>query len=306
MHPYVPRPDSGAVNEEDVLCENCGYNLRGLAPGRACPECGHGSGSKKKNKRRSLIDPFLNGDDSHRSRLRTGLFLIAVIFPVVALARPFAFGGIVLTGDPVWSIGYRWLVLLAATGWIAAVWMVTPPNLDTLLPSWRRVRQAARLLAWAWLPGAAIMLISSYFLLEDVLLLAGYAGRFTGGVGVLVVGVWLYRLAEDAELEKEHHRINLAVWVLPLPTLLLAAVSGPMAWFAVIPLTLVYITWVWAMLLYAAAIFGMGQHVRWAMRHRLEQMEREERIQARKKQLEKEAASRVRETREGEGDIPLA
>ncbi|TVQ55893.1 MAG: hypothetical protein EA377_02825 [Phycisphaerales bacterium] len=305
MHPYVPRPDSDAANEEDVLCENCGYNLRGLAPGRACPECGRGGGSKKKNKRRSLIDPFLHGDDSHRSRFRTGLFIIAVVFLALAPTRLIAFGGSVLTGDPAWSIGYRGLVLLAAVAWVAAVWKVTPPDLDTLLPKWRRIRQTARLLAWAWLPGAVILLINSYGVTEEVLLLAGSACRLIGGIGVLVVGVWLYRLAEDAELEKEHHRINLAVWVLPLPTLLLAVVSGPMAWFAVIPLTLVYIVWVWGMLLYAVAAFGMGQHVRWAMRYSLEQMEREERIKARKKKLEEEAAGRVRETRSGEGDIPL-
>lgn len=309
MHPYVPRPDAEAVNEDDIYCESCGYNLRGLAPGRACPECGHGekaAKSAKRGKRRPLVDPLLAGDDHSRHRFRSGLCAIAVLFALVAVARPIAFGGIVLTPDPIWSIGYRWLFFFAALGWVIAVWVVTPANLDALLPKWRRIRQSARLLALAWLPGAAIFLAVPVFLQDDLLLMAGRICRVAGGIGVLVLGTLLYRLAEDAELEQDKSRINLAIWMLPLPTLLLSVVPGTMAWFAVIPLVLVYVVWVWAMLLFAAGSFGMSQHVRWAMRHGLERMGRDERIRARKQKLEEEAASGVRETRRGEGDIPLA
>ena len=31
---------SGERIEEDIRCVDCGYNLRGLNYGRACPECG--------------------------------------------------------------------------------------------------------------------------------------------------------------------------------------------------------------------------------------------------------------------------
>ena len=44
-HPYraasqIRLDDNGRILEDDLACVACSYNLRGLSPDGACPECG--------------------------------------------------------------------------------------------------------------------------------------------------------------------------------------------------------------------------------------------------------------------------
>ena len=57
----------------DVMCVNCGYNLRGLTQGCNCPECG-----TQIPLDRRPTDPLLSGTLAERAALLWGLTLLSV------------------------------------------------------------------------------------------------------------------------------------------------------------------------------------------------------------------------------------
>ena len=65
--------------EDDLACESCGYNVRGLTYGRDCPECG-----VRIRAIRPTHDMLLNTAPVERHRWRTGLWLAGMC---VAMAQ---------------------------------------------------------------------------------------------------------------------------------------------------------------------------------------------------------------------------
>jgi hypothetical protein len=86
---------AGDLASRDVPCLRCGYNLRGLAPDGACPECGTPVA-------RSLRGNLLRySDPAYVARIHTGVFIIQAVIIVqillvvaaLTLALAAAFGG---------------------------------------------------------------------------------------------------------------------------------------------------------------------------------------------------------------------
>ena len=49
--------DDGRILEDDLACLACGYNLRGLLPDGACPECGTAVGRSTHGNLLRFCDP---------------------------------------------------------------------------------------------------------------------------------------------------------------------------------------------------------------------------------------------------------
>src|SRR5688572_13600420 len=123
----------------DLLCVNCGYNLRGLITGGNCPECG-----RQISLTRALEDSLLSGTTSQRRALLVGLTIVAICPVVLALAR---------IGFPVaWSLSktvqmvepFLAVNLLNSVAWMVGVWLLTPRRLQKNHPRLRWVRWTAR------------------------------------------------------------------------------------------------------------------------------------------------------------------
>ena len=83
---------AGETMTEDRYCEGCGYNLRGLQFGQACPECGLGSLSSGGGVRASTRDPLLTVDEGVRRSMKLGfrlgsLTLLGATILLIALVR---------------------------------------------------------------------------------------------------------------------------------------------------------------------------------------------------------------------------
>jgi predicted RNA-binding Zn-ribbon protein involved in translation (DUF1610 family) len=72
----MPSPEPSRTVNENVACDKCGYNLRGLVPEERCPECG------------TYVTESLRGstlEDGWRSTRYWLLWLAIVVLIVVLL-----------------------------------------------------------------------------------------------------------------------------------------------------------------------------------------------------------------------------
>lgn len=150
--------DSMAVLEapaldRDVACVNCGYNLRGLAPGGDCPECG--SAVRQSLREDRLADAPL----AWLRRVRWGAYVLVaalVLLPVVNLvpAAVLAWGAWAPSMTLVQlGVVLAWGVNLLAVGvGVMGLWLLTAPEPGRAEPAtdWRpRAAGRVALLAWA-------------------------------------------------------------------------------------------------------------------------------------------------------------
>jgi hypothetical protein len=291
------------VVEDDQCCISCGYNLRGLPVGRACPECGE----PRKNVP-GVNDPLLMGEWSQRKRLWLGLTIITVCLFSVCFARLGIFITLVLALSSSARDLYLWLILLISVGWVSGVWLVTSPEFDARYRRLRPLRIAVRCSQLLWLPACALWVVS-------ILALTGTAQesahfwsvvlRGLAAVGALGLAVWLMRLAEDAELEDEHRRLNLAVWMLPVPTLVLALIPMQVPWIYLALIFMVLLVWCWFIFQWARAALGMQRHLAWAIRLSTRQQGRDQRMAQVRQQADRQASAMIRPVQTTDSVVPL-
>ena len=193
--------------------------------------------------------------------------------------------------------------------WIVAVWLVTPASLDTVRVWMRRPRLVARGLAVAWLVGYMCLLARHGQTVapgvEGWLLLGDRGGRLLGGLGALVVAFIMSWIADEAELERAARRLNAAIWLLWIPTLLAQAFPTSIAWFALVLLGWILFFWCWLMMQFALGLYALYRHGRWATIHQIEATGRSDRITETRRELSEQAARTVRPVpRRAEGDVP--
>jgi hypothetical protein len=294
----------GAPIEVDVSCGTCGYNLRGLTWGRACPECG-----AVVQPRGGLTDSLLGGDHAERGRWRVGLGLAAWCVFVAMIARMGYFlASAPGVSDPVTHV-YLFVGLVNSAMWIVAVWLVTPASIMSERRWMRRPWRAARVLCFFWIVGYGC-LIARYATnpvgtAEKLIIAGDVVGRLLGGVGVLCVAFILSYLAGEAELEQADRRLNAAVWLLAFPTLLAQVFPEQMAWFTLIPLGFVLFFWCWLMTLLMLGILDLHRHVRWGQRDTEVSSDRQRRIDEARAEFDAQVESTIRPTSRHPGEIPL-
>lgn len=282
------------VIDFDHYCTSCGYNVRGLNFGRNCPECG-----QMIKQQIGGHDPLLAGDDAHRGRMWLGLTLVSACLIIAAGAR-FAIFFILLFVP--WAAAHDVYLLLGLTlsvVWTLGVGMLTHPQMKILYPNREWVRLGARSLAFVWTPAYGLWLYSN---MQSMLgTPAGesiYAWsvllRAVGGLGAILLAIWLLRLAVDAELDDAARRINLCVWMLPLPSLMLLVVPDQVAWIALFLIGMVLLVWCWYVLVLGRAALIMQRHVAWAIRLAIDAPLRLRRVEETRRELQREADAHVR------------
>lgn len=291
--------------DRDVFCATCGYNVRGLTYGRNCPECGSQIVPVA-----GLEDVLVSGDWSERQRTYVGLALVAGCLIGVALARGALFIGLIFTGIANLDDAYLWLGTAMSIAWIAGVLMMTDRRLDAPYPRLRWMRIWTRRSQVLWLPAYGLWLIAAAANQAGNALPLVYAAsvvlRGAAAVGAFGFAILLMRIAEDAGLERAARRINLAIWMLPLPTLILALIPSTILWISLFLVAIPLLIWCWYVLVWGRAVLEMERHVSWALRLAADAPRRLARMAETRRELDEDVAARVRPTPKGPAeDLPL-
>lgn len=258
--------------DNDRPCAACGYNLRGLSLRGQCPECGLPVAAEQTAR---LLDDPLSLMPIHVIRVfRRGCWLASltvVVFLGLMVSRwwgnwlPWAWSSVLLT---------------AAVLWALAAWLVTPAFelRQAVLRGFAtgsRLRQAARWLQLGWVVAAATGLVQAVRPGSGGagLLYAGAAiGIGLGAVGGVALAVMLQRLAEWVRDDRAERALNLAVWGVPLATLLLLVpLHLPMIGI------LVSVLWLLAVGCLPYGLLSLSQSVTLSVMHAREHQDRERR-----------------------------
>jgi hypothetical protein len=293
------RPEYQRKVEKDLPCPGCGYNLRGLNYGRNCPECGLAIEPEG-----ALRDALLSGGRSARNALRFGLAAAFWCLVVAVAARlVLFFGGFAGVAPPL-ARAYLTTGLILSVVWTAAAWLVTPRRLTGRRPWMRQLRLFIRVSQPLWVVAYIcwfLAIVGGGGALETWARLL----RLIAGVGAIVLAFVLSRVAEEAQRETAAWRLNAAVWLLPITTLLPQLFPKSIAWFTLIPLGLVLLLWVWVMLLFALGVLDLQRHVRWSMIHAADQHTRSQRVAEIRAAVEGELEASIRPIEPPPPDIPL-
>lgn len=286
--------ESGApVIDRDAPCEHCGYNLRGLHPGRNCPECGRAIPLDLRP-----LDPLFAGTHSERAWLAHGLTVVATMAAaIVALRLGFAVLWAMTRGAlPLWP--FIACCVATSLAWIAGVFLATPRRLDALRPRRRALRLIARWSQSLWLPALTCWLLAETKFAAtpqaDALMFWSAVSGWSAKAGAVALGLLLLQMAEDAELEDATRRLGLGLYVLPVLGAVLALLPHRM-WFIMLALmSPLLLAWGWYMLQFALAVWEMRQNVCWGVRAANESHDRDARIAQVRAELDREALAQVR------------
>jgi len=290
--------------DADLHCSTCGYNIRGLTVGRNCPECG-----TQITRDIGSADVLLDGSESDRQRTKWGLTLLA-----------FA-----LIGTPIKCLGgFIWLVffpssantfvlagfdLAFALAWAAGTWLLLSKRLDAHNPNWRVPRLIAR---WTqmffpislglWLLAATqsanVGASSTLLKLELALTILGYLGA----IGLVLT---LHRLACGAELDTSARRINLAMWMLSIPSLILMTIPDQVFWVSLLLIGPVVLVWCWFVLMLGRGVLTMQRHVSWSLRLAQDAPLRSQRVADTRRELDAAVRAQIRTTPGPLDEVPL-
>jgi hypothetical protein len=278
----------GKPIERDTQCEYCGYNLRGLRYGRACPECG--------TPIRYRRDRDVAFHEMPLALIRS--FRLSCWMAVLAIL---ACGWIVtnwLTGGMATGSGLAMVLMVAVVGlWLAAVWRLTRPlELPQAIAHGfsprSRLRSAARWLqlGWALAFGAkaareAQAAVAGPTAPFDILIVGGI---LLGIVGIGALALFLARFAAWVRDEFAAKAFATAVWgtlflgplVLLLP--MVSMTFGPLTLFMV-PLLAVLIV----VLLIASigalpvGLYSLSRSIDWSVVHATDRTDRDRRLHER-------------------------
>ncbi len=289
--------------EEDLFCVDCGYNVRGLNSGRACPECGvaieapGGAGGVSG-------DVLLAGGPARRQAWRLGLALAFGCLVGAVAAR------LVLFSSGFWGISARtaWAYLtcgmVLSVGWVIAAWLITPPVLGRRWILMGLLRWVVRVSQLLW-PLAYVCWMFGLAAQDDGAVIWGRILRLLGGVGAILLALMLMPVAMAAQREIAARRFNAVVWLLPILTLLPQAFVGNIPWFWLVPLAVLLLLWAWVMMLYALAIGELQRHVSWTMKEADRLTTREERIARMRQEIDRDIEASVRPPPVSKPDIPM-
>ncbi|MCZ6834789.1 MAG: hypothetical protein O7G85_03350 [Planctomycetota bacterium] len=299
----------GVKIEDDRSCTGCGYNLKGLTFGRACPECGQ---TIQRDLKIGLKDDLIGqGDPELRKRMQIGLGLASgcLLFALVARLLSLISAAFIV-GEA--SSLYHMSILFNSVLWLVGVWLITPKAIDLQWPRLKALRLSIRFtqLLWPLALGAyAIAQMAANSIsttLESQLLSFQFTGRVIAGGGVLGL-VWLMLvIAQGADLEKASRRLSSVLWGLPIFTIMAALFPDTFMWILLWILGLLLLGWAWMLAWFALALLEMSRHAGWSIHYMHEQIERDSRVMQKRADLQREAEKNVRPTSTRQAtDIPL-
>jgi hypothetical protein len=289
----APRPSEPVAICTDLPCAGCGYNLRGLTLGARCPECG-----RPMDVGPHVPDVLLRGDMAQKQRRRIALGVAAACLFGAGLLRCVLFVGLIELPWPNPSEGYIWLGLALSVAWVATVWALTPRDLVAVLGLPRGLRIMARYSQFLWIAGYVCWLISDTVLVGtppgEQMYVAAILIRGVAGVGAIIFFILLMVMAAQSELEDAANRIHLALWMLPVPTLILIFIPSTIPWVAVILVGGPLVWWCWTLWMLGRSVWQMHGHVAWDLRLETDRPRRQERINEARQQFDQRIAANVR------------
>ena len=278
--------------DKDLACANCNYNLRGLKPGRVCPECGRVIPFDLP----MAMDPMLGGDAARRSRTLWGLTLMAVAGVSAVALR--------IGSAALWSFAY-WppltlhasARLVIALAWSIGVIMALPRSMDAGRPMRRAARQLVVLSQILWIPSALCGLLAlTPGLAASALSLTQWSHVLSvpamiGGIGVALL---LLQAADEIQLDEAPRLIGIAVWTVPVLTGVLMFVPRGVGFITLSLVGPLMLAWGWYMISFARGVWEFRQYVEWGMRQVGDVGDREVRVAQTRAELQHEADSQVR------------
>lgn len=276
----------------DVPCGHCNYNLRGLKPGRVCPECGH----VIPNDVVSSTDPLLAGDPDRRSMTMWGFTLMACsVFGAVALR----IGSAALWAFVSWPTLpiHAAMRLAIALAWSIGVCMALPRSVDLGRPGRRTLRHFAVASQFLWIPSAACWLLSvtpGFAAIAMSMRNWSHLLSAPAMIGAVGVALLLSLVADDIELDEAPRRIGVAIWTVPVLTVVLLFVPRRVGFITLALFGPLLLAWCWYMIAFARGAWEFRQYVDWGMRQAGDVGDRAARIARTRAELEREAAAQVR------------
>lgn len=255
-------------------------------------------------------DPLLAGDELEHSRLRTGagIAVLCVLGAIGARVLIYLCGWTGVSDEL--AGGYLGVVMGLGVAWAAACWMMTPGSLATSGVASRGVLLAIRLSQLAWLPAFAMIAIAAWSKTgaaqEALLRGAAAAARLLAGTGALVLMWVLSEAAVRAELDDAARRLNAALWLVPITTLLVQAFPGSLPWVWQVPLGMFLAAWCWSMWQLAVGLLNLQRHVAWAAKHAANQPGRAARIEETRAEMARDLEAQIRPLPRDAGELPLA
>ncbi len=180
--PIAARLDADGRLRDDTLCQQCGYNLRGLLLSGVCPEC------------EAAVQESVRGDDLRYARrpwllaVRRGV--VARLWVILGGWGLMLFVGILGGFIPALAGAATVTSVLVALAAIATTWMITTPDpRETEAESSWSVRRLARIGALVSIPSALVEVVQP---LAPVMVGPGgvQAGTY-GALEFVLVGLWL-------------------------------------------------------------------------------------------------------------------
>jgi hypothetical protein len=312
MRPSDHATESASAADAAGRCVGCGYARRGLRPGVACPECGMAPAGGRRPT--DSEDPLLQGlDDAGRRRVQRGLRLITAVLLVAGLTPAVRWIGatvIAIAGGGATGFGPGMAVIEAvAIGlWFAGVLLALPPAFwdeagEPDFSAWPGLRWRSRALAgtavWGLAAAAGAALDLGGATLDGawatLRLVVEAAAGLAGLAAAWVLLRKLARVAARAELSPADDRLATAAWFgVPLAAAL-GLMPATITWLGLI-LLLVLLLVPWTAILLRAALgsAAMVGHLAWADRIGEQAAGREDRIAARRAELDAGVRASIR------------
>ncbi|MBC8201534.1 MAG: hypothetical protein H8E86_05750 [Planctomycetes bacterium] len=296
-------------NNEQTICNSCGYDLQGIANDAPCPECGNtgreDSGDMSQGKFMRLINANIavkGLEPLPDIRVRTKYWMrIGCIFVLAVLLLQ------LLVTFALIPIGlYRFLLFGLSSFWPTVVVGMMPANVDlSMPPMYRWLRKWTPPTQWCWVVGYVFWFVfhvptefgtmgSNLKFYWPLLAL-----HFVGGIGIVGLAFWLHDLALRMDLHSAASKCNLVavgfatwgilVFVLPWKHFSAAGLNaeqGAIMWWALI-LGLM-LPWLWIMQVFARALYEFSSDSSWSMQYEEGRKGRRNRISKKREEYEKE------------------
>ena len=287
-----------AVIDTDKLCWSCGYNVRGLNAGRNCPECGSPIIGEEISD-----DPLLAGDMDARRLTAVGLGLVTISLFAMGVVRVVVWVTSVATQNPDIYVPYHFGCAAVSLLWVIGVFLTLPASTNAADPLFRRLRRPVLISQMLWLAMwgcwfAAIGLggMSGGNPLAPKVFGAAMLCSLIAAIGAWLYGWMLMRLAMGADLGDGGQRIHTALWMLPLPAVVLALVPDRIFAVALILVFPMVLLWGWFLVMWARGTWVMQRHVSWSLTMAAQNASRDERVRATRRELEEEINEKIRPT----------
>jgi hypothetical protein len=297
---------------DDIACEGCGYNLRGLPASGKCPECGRPVTRARRGRyERDMVAaplPWLR-----KMSWAANLLALAAFAQLGAVFAPLVLGSLSFVLVPV--------VVVSPVVWLVGVFAVTRPR--PMMPSvakdsvqeWAKLRMWTRILQFGWPLGAAFDALGLIPALSTgaagtILHAFSLFAMLAGVAGHSALCLYLSRLADWANDTTLEDRFKSSAYLFPAgaAAFVVAMLVRLLGFFGVLLSVGLYVVMLWSIFQFYMALWGFASIARWALINHASADARDIRMRERADREARESMvrpdPRVRDPRDVHGTSP--